>query len=141
MPANTQLNWIKDSIHQNRSSNFEVKCRIARIEVNCSSWQALKKLKFPFSSDFDIFSRYFASIVNASLLQSLNSLLQNNKASLKQTPGHNYENTMYQTGPCPLCLIDHFTVVCLGPWPLSESEAGVDSVLIQTFLLFTYKSG
>ena len=31
---------------------------------------------------------------------------------------------------------DHFTVVCLVAWPLSESEAGVDFVLIQTFLLF-----
>ena len=24
--------------------------------------------------------------------------------------------------------IDHFTVVCLVPWPLNESEAGVDLV-------------
>ena len=32
--------------------------------------------------------------------------------------------------------IDHFTVVCLGAWPLNESEAGVDLVLIETSLLF-----
>ena len=32
--------------------------------------------------------------------------------------------------------IDHFTVACLVAWPLNESEAGVDIVLIQTFLLF-----
>ena len=30
------------------------------------------------------------------------------------------------------CLIDHFTVVCLVAWPLNESEAGVDFVLIET---------
>ena len=32
--------------------------------------------------------------------------------------------------------IDHFTVVCLVAWPLNESEAGVDLVLIETSLLF-----
>ena len=32
--------------------------------------------------------------------------------------------------------IDHFTVVSLVAWPLSESEAGDDLVLIETSLLF-----
>ena len=32
--------------------------------------------------------------------------------------------------------IDLFTVVCLVTWPLNESEAGVDLVMIQTSLLF-----
>ena len=31
---------------------------------------------------------------------------------------------------------DHFTVACLVAWPLKESEAGGDIVLIETFLLF-----
>ena len=31
--------------------------------------------------------------------------------------------------------IDLFTVVCLVAWPLNESEAGVDIVLIETSLL------
>ena len=30
--------------------------------------------------------------------------------------------------------IDHFTVVCLVPWPFYENEAGVDLVLIETSL-------
>ena len=34
------------------------------------------------------------------------------------------------------CQIDNFTVVCLVAWPLNESEAGVDPVLIESFLLF-----
>ena len=34
------------------------------------------------------------------------------------------------------CSIDHFTVVCIVAWPLNESEAGVDLVLIETLLLF-----
>ena len=34
---------------------------------------------------------------------------------------------------------DHFTVVCLVIWPLNESEAGVDLVLIGTSLLFLRK--
>ena len=34
--------------------------------------------------------------------------------------------------------IDHFTVVLVA-WPLNESEAGVDLVLIETLLLFICK--
>ena len=36
-------------------------------------------------------------------------------------------------------LIDHSTVVCLVAWPLNESEAGGDLVLIATSLLFLCK--
>ena len=35
--------------------------------------------------------------------------------------------------------IDHFTVVCLVAWPLNESEAGVDLVLLEILLLFICK--
>ena len=35
--------------------------------------------------------------------------------------------------------IDHFTVLCLVAWPLNESEAGVDLVLIETSQLFICK--
>ena len=35
--------------------------------------------------------------------------------------------------------IDHFTVLCLVAWPLNESEAGVDLVLIETSKLFICK--
>ena len=36
-----------------------------------------------------------------------------------------------------LSAIDHFTVSCLVAWPLNESEAGGDLVLIETSLLFS----
>ena len=36
-------------------------------------------------------------------------------------------------------VIDLFTVMCLVTWPLNESEAGVDLVMIQTSLLFSCK--
>ena len=36
-------------------------------------------------------------------------------------------------------VIDHITVVCLVAWPLNESEAGVDLVLIETLQLFICK--
>ena len=36
-----------------------------------------------------------------------------------------------------LGVIDHFTVVCLVAWPLNESEAEGDLVLIETSLLFS----
>ena len=36
-----------------------------------------------------------------------------------------------------LIIIDHFTVVCLVAWPLNESEAGGDLILIETSLLFS----
>ena len=34
---------------------------------------------------------------------------------------------------------DHFIVVCLVAWPLNESDAGVDLILIETSLLFLCK--
>ena len=34
------------------------------------------------------------------------------------------------------CLIDHFTVVCLVAWSLSESEAGVDLVFDRNLTAF-----
>ena len=34
-------------------------------------------------------------------------------------------------------IIDHFTVSYLVAWPLNESEAGGDLLLIETFLLFS----
>ena len=37
-------------------------------------------------------------------------------------------------------LIDHFTVLFLVTWPLNESEAGVDLVLIETSLLLLRKN-
>ena len=36
-------------------------------------------------------------------------------------------------------VIDHFTFVCVVAWPLNESEAGVDLVLIETSQLFLCK--
>ena len=38
-----------------------------------------------------------------------------------------------------MMVIDHFTVVCSVAWPLNESEAGVDLVLIETSLFFICK--
>ena len=47
---------------------------------------------------------------------------------------------LLNTNPIKVCLpekrIDLFTVVCLVAWPLNESEARVDLVLIETYLLF-----
>ena len=37
---------------------------------------------------------------------------------------------------CETSATDYFTVLCLVAWPLNESEAGVDLVLIETSLLF-----
>ena len=45
---------------------------------------------------------------------------------MKQAPGNNET-------------IDYFTVVCLVAWPLNESEAGVDLVLMETSLLVLCK--
>ena len=38
------------------------------------------------------------------------------------------------------CIIDHFTVMSLVPYPPSERDAEVDLVLIQTSFLFLWKS-
>ena len=45
----------------------------------------------------------------------------------------------FQVGVHNKIWIVHFTVVYLVTWPLSESEAGVDLILIQTHLLFILK--
>ena len=39
----------------------------------------------------------------------------------------------------PRFTIGHFTVTCLVAWPLNESEAGVDLVMIETSLIFLCK--
>ena len=44
-------------------------------------------------------------------------------------------SSRYFLDPVTIVLIDQFTVVCLLSWPLNESEAGVNLVLIETFLL------
>ena len=46
-----------------------------------------------------------------------------------------FGNARVRIGPEGICLfrkIDLFTVVCLVTWPLHQSEAGVDLVMIQT---------
>ena len=53
-------------------------------------------------------------------------------ASSTQNP--NFDNTVAYFSKASQ--IDHFTVACLVVWPLNESEAGGDIVLIETFLLF-----
>ena len=47
--------------------------------------------------------------------------------------------THYPESRTGILVIDHITVVCLVAWPLNESEAGVDLVLIETLLLFICK--
>ena len=42
-------------------------------------------------------------------------------------------------GPLPFVRIDLFTVVCSVTWPLNESEAGGDLVMIETLLLLLCK--
>ena len=46
------------------------------------------------------------------------------------------ENSVIASG----ALIDHFTVAGLTTWPLNDSEAGGELVLIQTSLLLLCKS-
>ena len=44
--------------------------------------------------------------------------------------------TMEAKGQRGLYQTDHYAVVCLVAWPLNESEAGDDLVLMETSLLF-----
>jgi len=37
MPPNIQLSWIKNAIEQSKNSSFEIKGRVARIEIGDSS--------------------------------------------------------------------------------------------------------
>ena len=55
------------------------------------------------------------------------------------TPGSRVPSNCPSASITYLEPIDHFTVSCLVAWPLNESEAGVDLVLIETLLLFICK--
>ena len=46
---------------------------------------------------------------------------------------------IHHCSPPPLCVIDHFTIVCLVAWPLNENEAGGALVLTEASLLFLCK--
>ena len=46
------------------------------------------------------------------------------------------ESSYVESEPFDLT-VDHFTVSCLGAWPLNESEVGGDLVLIETSPLFS----
>ena len=61
--------------------------------------------------------------------------------SNEQSIDNNVENGASRIHPnlSEYIRIDHFTVVCLVAWPLNESEAGVDLVLIEPSLLFICK--
>ena len=50
------------------------------------------------------------------------------------------DKTEYPVGKSLTLAIHHFTVVCFVTWPLIDSEAGDDLVLIKTFLLLSCKS-
>ena len=60
------------------------------------------------------------------------------KLTLMQSFGGTKESIMINL--MHVSRIVHFTAVCLVTGPSSGSEAGVDLVLIQTLLIFTWKS-
>ena len=67
-----------------------------------SRQEVRKKSKLLFLWKFSSCRPYFVSVINISLLSSLFGdfflVFQDNIASLKQAPGHNHENTIFQPG-------------------------------------------
>ena len=106
----------KDYIEQNKSSSWEIKCRIARIEVdnsswNLNSWPPVKKSNLPILWNFVISSCYFVCLVHISLLRSLLVMVffqfQDNRVSWKQVPHHNHEHMIFQPGQWEMRLIGY----------------------------------
>ena len=63
-----------------------------------------QEIKLAILVKFDFSSCYFVCLVRIFLLLSFaDGLFQfhDSKVSLKQAPGHNHENTIFQTGHCP----------------------------------------
>ena len=93
-PQTYNLVKQKDYINQNRSKSLEIKCRIARIEVDYSLLNltfltaSQKKSKLTMSWNFDLSSRHFVFSVNISLLWS---------SLLAIFPSY---NTIFQLGQC-----------------------------------------
>ena len=63
----------------------------------------------------------------------ITELRPRNQTLLINCPEINYQNSIVKNF---VVIIDHLTVVCLVAWPLYQSEAGVDLVMIETSLLF-----
>ena len=51
--------------------------------------------------------RYFISLVNISFLPLLLASFSSYFKIIKQAPGHNHDNTVYQTGQCPFKFHDN----------------------------------
>ena len=67
-----------------------------------------QEIKLPSLRNSDFYSHCFVCLVHISLLLSLFGdgfiQFQDNKVSLKQVPGHNHENMIFQLGQCPFNL-------------------------------------
>ena len=63
----------------------------------------------------------------------ITELRPRNQTLLINCPEINYQNSIVKNFTV---IVDHLTVVCLVAWPLYQSEAGVDLVMIETSLLF-----
>jgi len=63
----------------------------------------------------------------------ITELRPRNQTLLINCPEINYQNSIVKNF---VVIIDHLTVVCLVAWPLYQSEAGVELVMIETSLPF-----
>ena len=108
MPPKIQLSCFKKySIEQNKSSTLVIKCTIARIEVDYSSSNLpLILVTLTFLAVICLFSSYFFASIT---LGDGFFQFQDNKVRLKQAPGHNHDNTIFQPGQT-----QHFFIKSLG---------------------------
>jgi len=63
----------------------------------------------------------------------ITELRPRNQTLLINCPEINYQNSIVKNF---VVIIDHLTVVCLVAWPLYQSGAGVELVMIETSLPF-----
>ena len=78
----------KDSIEINRINSRE----FGEIVQNCKDRNGLPFIKF----DFLIACQEIKIVVLVEFILTLRSIFQDNKANLRQAPGHNHENTINQ---------------------------------------------
>ena len=88
IPPNIQPNWIKRFYiaKQKQYSLEKIKCRITRIDFVTGGQEINISILVEFSSYFFAFITF----------DHFFFLFQDNKANLKQAPGHNHENTIFR---------------------------------------------
>ena len=117
--------WIRNFQHSSPMLN-QLSQSVGSERINVSSWCQCSRFQFNYFSCLNKTDHWKDSKVEQEACSKRNRV----PLSVSETQVRQCANWLFP--------IDHFAAVCLVAWPLNESEAGVDLVLIETSLYFLY---